>query len=265
LRRLLPLILLLASCASAQIVPIGSVGVAGAALPSFSIVQSTQKFSCTFATSASTHTCSVTVTSTGVGHGIIVASSMFYNGLTTTAPSYASTSGDSSLVHCPSPYGQVLETTTGGNDFTVQDCAYTTSSVGGSTSFTVTMNTPNQNTSTSSSIDIQFVEFSKSSGTIALDTQNGTSYSPTSTCGTSPQPACSFPSLTLTGSNDYIFLQCILDNSFSALSSPWTNPSNVELTNVGGGFFGALNQTSYTAPSLSQTSGYATLSAIAFR
>lgn len=230
--------------------------------PTWSLIQSPQKFSCTFTDSATSHTCTITSSAVAAGDGVAVLSTMFYYGMSTGptgAPSYTSTSGDSSLAACgtgTNKFGIVFNTVA--QNYIVQACAVTTSAVGGGSSWTVTMATPHVFSGSTSAIDIVLVEFKKSAGTIAIDAQNNTS---SSSC-----TSCAAPSLTIGGANDYIVAVATLDNSITNPSSPWTNPTATETTYVLSGWVGALNQTSYTAPAFTQSpTGYAVLSVIAFK
>jgi hypothetical protein len=213
----------------------------------WTLVQHPNNLTCTSTTTATTQTCTVSTTSTGSAHGLIVFTSIFEQ---TTGSGHAPTlngiTGDPGLTHCPAAYVAAFVSATNSN--AAVDCDYVTSSTSSETSFTVTWNTPSLAASPNVFIDVEFYEVSKSSGSISLDTTNNTS---TASCNTS----CTGVSLSLTGSNDYIAQGTAFDNpTVSGPGSPWTNPVDLDQTNVTSAFVGALGQSSGTAPTFS-TSG----------
>ncbi len=236
----------------------------GVAPPSFALVQHPNNFTCAFTTAAATHSCTLTgITSTVAGQGIAVASAIFDQAPSGNAPTIASVTGDTSLVHCTTPnpvYQTVYIAGTNGN--AALDCYETTSAVGSTTAITVTWNTPGQTGTPFTYIDVELVAFSKSLGSISVDT-TGTSDNSGANCTT-----CTGPPLTLTGSNDFIFQFVAMDNpNITGPGAPWTNPIDYDQNNVTAAFAGALNQTSYAPPTwtTSGTTGYFISGAIAFK
>jgi hypothetical protein len=220
----------------------------------WTLTQHPHNFTCS-GTSSGNVACTVTATSTGAGHLLILLSSAYegQNAGNNTAPSYVSASGDSTWTHCPSSYANIQYST---NNFEATDCAYVLSSAGGATSFTFTWSYP---TGTQfSNIDVEFLEVVRSTGSATYDTGNNT----TSSCATS----CAGPTLTLTGSSDYIAQWTGADATINSVSGAYTNPADIDTSNVVGGFAGALNQSSGTGPTWSVTSGGGSaLSGLAFK
>jgi hypothetical protein len=205
--------------------------------------QHTNNLTCAPGTIAATHACTMTSTATGSGHGLILLTSIFDQTLTGNAPTVNSSSGDPGLTHCPAAYATIFVGASDAN--AAVDCYYVTSSTSGETSFTVTWNTPSQ-TTTNIFIDVELLEVTRSTGTPSLDNTNNTSV-------TSCNTTCTGASVTVTAT-DYIADVTAFDNpNISGPGAPFTNPVDLDQSNVTSAFVGALNQTTGTALVFSTT------------
>lgn len=201
----------------------------------WTLVQNLNNFTCT------TASCSKTGVTTTAGDLLVLCSA-----ISATSPSYSSASGDGTWTH-PTGVAGVQGTY-------ATDCVYRLSATGG-TGLTINF------TWTGSSVvgnDIEFYEVRRSTGTATYDVGNKA----TSVC-----TSCTGPALTLTGTSDFIAQIGLFYNTFTAPGAPWTNPSDLDNGgNIHAGFLGALNQSSGSAITWSQsTSSVATMSALSFK
>jgi hypothetical protein len=219
----------------------------------WTVSQHPRNFTCS-ASAAGNLACSVTATSTGAGHLLILASSSFelQTGTNHTAPSFVSASGDSTWTHCPASYSHIEYIT---NNYQAGDCAYILSAAGGATSLTFTWSFPA--TTTAANVDVEFYEVIRSTGTATYDTGN--------TATSASCSSCTAPTLTLGGSDDYIAQWLSQGGGISSVASPYSNPFDNDTSNVFGAFAGALNQSSGTGPVWTCTAGGAALSGVAFK
>lgn len=183
-------------------------------------------------------TCAVTVTSTGSGHVIVIGMGVLDN-----TDQIVSVSGGGTYTH-PATCHAV--------DLLVKgtDCAYTLSSTSGTTSITVTRTAASGNNWTVAATELSFTN-----GPVSVDTGSPGTRDQTTTV-TNPAGV----TLTLAGSNDAIY-QIITGTSPTAISSPYNTNSDFL---SGEGFATAINTVSGTAPTWTQSSSRACLSAIAF-
>lgn len=184
-------------------------------------------------------TCAVTVTSTGAGHVIVIGM-----GIQLNTDQIVSVSGGGTYTH--------PATACHGADSTVKgtDCAYTLSSTSGTTSITVT-----RTSTTAVNWTVAATELSFTSGPVSVDTGTPGVRDQTTTT-TSPAGV----TLTINGTNDAIF-QMITGTTLTAVTSPYSTAVDF-LTNYG--FATSINSVSGVAPTWTQTSSRASLSAIAF-
>lgn len=201
----------------------------------WTVIQHPSNYTCTAPTTGSTQTMACTVTATPItaGNAILLLSSIF--GASTVAPTFTSATGDSTWTHCPSAYATASNTL--GRETT--DCAYVLSATGGGTSFVFTWT----GTGVSSShyfMDVELIEVHRSVGTSTLDASNG---STASNAATRVGPVCS-----LSSTSDYVAQWIAETESVTAISgASYTNPFDLDSTNVVAGFAGALNQSSAPA------------------
>lgn len=210
-------------------------------------------YTCSFAT-VSTASCSLTAT-TVANDGLILASSMF--ALTASShvpPSLLSASGDSTWTHCPS-CGASIEYTT--NTYEVCDAYYIPVATGvTSGTFTITWTIP-AGAGANGNIDVELYDVVRSTGSPSLDTSNNATQTSATPTG---------PSLSLTGTSDFIANWGGFEQTPSGPGAPWTNPNDVDSVNVFGVFVGALNRSSGAAVSYSQSpSGGAAMCGIALK
>jgi hypothetical protein len=106
-------------------------------------------------------------------------------------------------------------------------------------------------------LDVELYEVHRSTGTATYDT--GSASTTLTSC-----TSCTPPSITLAGP-DFVatwggFFQV------PSISSPYSNPNDIDNVNVFGGFAGALNQSSYSAATWSQSpADVAAISTVAFK
>ena len=188
------------------------------------VVQHPHNFTCGGTAASNTVTCTVTATATTPGNLVIMAGAMF----TGTGPSVTgdSASGDT-FTSCG--------TGVSGGGANAAACQYTLSAAGGATSLGISFTATGLSGNTYA-IDAELVEVHKPSGPWTLDGY-GTQFSTCSTCTDSAPTG-------MTGSNDFILrFGAFNDSTLTGPGSPYTNPSDIETTNVNGGFIGALDQT----------------------
>jgi hypothetical protein len=164
---------------------------------------------------------------------------------------FSSASGDSTWTHCPA--SGASENYSGSN-WLASDCAYILSAAGG-TGLTIswTWNLA------AVAHAVELYEVRRSTGTATYDTGNVAS---ASSCG-----SCTGPTLTLTGSSDFIAQWGSFENSIAPPgTSPWLNPNDSDNSNTDSAWVGALNQSSGAGPTYTQTgAGGGAMSAVAFK
>ena len=210
----------------------------GVASATWAVVQQvTSSVSCT----TTNATCNLTVASTGSGHLIVVAMGIAHTGEYITGVSGGGTYTAFAGNTCAG------QETSGG--VLAVDCAYTLSSTSGATTITVT-----RTDTTSYGWRIGMIELSS---TAAMSLDSGCpQVGDQTTSTTSPTGV----TLTPLGVNDVI-IQNIFGNVPTAISSPYNTYSSFS-QNLGVG--ASLNTLSGTAPTWTQTSGKAALSAVCF-
>ena len=206
--------------------------------------------SCTTATtsgSSGNRSCTVTNTqNTTAGNLLILLSSAFGN---FGQPTQVSASGDGTWTHCPNSSAAENYSST---NWMASDCYYILSATGGAASETFTWNYSGGN---HQAID---VEVHRSTGTAVYDTGN--------TATNASCSSCVAPTLTLSGSSDYIVQWIAFASTVRSISGPYSNPLDLENANVEGGFAGALNQSSGAGPTWTTTpADGAAMSGVAFR
>lgn len=241
------------ACLSVQTIPIGWSGhSSGGGGGTQSLVQQPHNFSYNW-TSAGTQAVPVTLTQNTASSNLLVVTAALYYASSTNDITFNAPTGEGTFAHCT----VCVQTGTGGTSNEITDGWYLLSSSGGSGTITYNFSAPSGGCSGGCTADVKVFEYHKSSGAWALDTSAGTS---NNSCS-----SCAFPSGTFGGSNDTIILWAATSEIPTALSAPWTSPSDVDGTNVYGAFFGAINQSSYTSPSISQAAaGYAAMAMMAF-
>jgi hypothetical protein len=214
----------------------------------WTLIQHVHNWTCTSKSSGNL-TCTVTASSTVSGDGLLLALS-YYEAITSTAtgPSFVSASGDSTWTHNAGCSNYMHNNTN--TSFEGVDCAYIASATGGATSLSMVYNFANVDGSDAVYADLELYEVRRSSGSASLDVLNST----VSNC-----TSCTGPTLAITGT-DYVAEWAAACNPPGVPGSPWTNPSDVDSTNNQiAGFLGALNQTSVSALTYTQspTCGFA--------
>jgi len=190
-------------------------------------------------TNCSGSTCGAVLTSTTAGNLLVIG----YFGANSVTVSSINAGG--TFVHCPS----CAVGASGTSGFI--DAGYVLSATGSVTAITVTLSGSGGAWATIVS------EFKSDAGTAIYDT----SLTKTDTTCTS----CATPALTLTGANDLVVELAAAGQSITTpfIGSPYTNPS---IQPNGDGWAGALNVTSFSAPSWTQSpTGVLSGAAIAFK
>ena len=208
----------------------------------WTLVQHPHNWTCT-STSSGNLACTVTVSATTAGDGLLLALS-YYVGVTSvaTAPAFVSASGDSTWTHNSSCTSE----TPNGSNFEGTDCVYISSATGGATSLSMTYGFSNVLSTDGAYMDLELYEVRRSTGSSSLDALN-TSHS--NSCTT-----CTGPALTLGGSSDYVAEWGAFCNSPTVSGAPYTNPSDVDAANNQiAAFLGALNQSSAGALTYTQS------------
>jgi hypothetical protein len=215
----------------------GKAGVGGgAASTTWAVVQQAiSSGACTF----SSATCNLTVASTGSGHLIVVTMGIAGTGEYITGVSGGGT------------YTEFAGNTCAGQDSSGlgTDCAYTLSSTSGATTITVT-----RTNTTSYAWRISMTELSS---TAAMSLDSGCPQVRDQTTGTASPAGVT---LTLAGANDVI-IQNIWGGVMSAISSPYNSYASFSADL---GTAASLNTLSGTAPTWTQASSKAALSAVCF-
>lgn len=172
--------------------------------------------------------CSINAT-VGAGHLLVLYSA------TNSAVSYLSATGDS-FTHCPA---SGASNATGAS----ADCAYVLSSAGGSNTYTFTW------TSAPTALVVYLLEFSYSGSSVSYDAGNVVSNSLTAS-------TLAAPSLALSGNNDVIIQMVAAPCNPSSIAGPaYINPPYT-FNSVGTAIAGAINQTSYSAPTWTMNCTY---------
>lgn len=208
----------------------------------WTLIQHPHNWTCT-STASGNLTCTVTATATVAGDALLLALS-YYDAITVdVAPTYVSAAGDSTWTHnagC-ADYGLAVA-----GVYVGVDCAYILSATGGATSLSMTYDFFDVNATDGAFMDLELYEMRRSTGTPSLDVL-GASFA--NSCSTT----CTGPALSLTGT-DYVAEWAATCNPPTVPGAPWTNPSDVDSSsNQIAGFLGALNQTSVTALTYSQS------------
>lgn len=187
--------------------------------------------------------CSLTVGSITAGNLLVLVAGGFNS---SSPPVFSSASGDGDTwTHCPNSAALFSASAD-----SYVDCAYVLSSAGGGTTVTWNWNL------NSTQFDIFLLEYSRGTGTAAFDVDNNSSAVCTN---------CTAPALTLTGSKDVVIaFAAPISTTITAISGAYTSPADFDGTN-GYGVAGALNVTSYSAPSWTNTNQGVAQGIIAFK
>ena len=216
----------------------------------WTLVQHPHNWTCT-STASGNLACTVTATATTAGDGLLLALSYYAAVTTAGVPTYVSASGDSTWTHNAGCAASGFNTASG-DVYSGTDCAYIANATGGATSLVMTYNFTNVKTVDGVFMDLELYEVKRSTGTPSIDVLNA---APSNSC----TATCTGPTLALTGT-DYVAEWAATCNPPTVPGSPWTNPSDVDTANNQiAGFLGALNQTSVSALTYSQsvTCGFA--------
>jgi hypothetical protein len=223
----------------------------------WTVVQHPNKFTCSNSGASGSVSCTMTVTSTTAGNALVFASALFWGSTNgnqaPTSVSATGNSGDTTFTHCPNGYASEQYST---HNYENVDCYYIASATGGATSVTFTW-TLQSAVSATDNIDIEFIELHRSSGTPVIDTTNN---AVSASCS-----SCTAPTLTLSGTSDAIVQFIASPNAISSISGSYTNPTDIDSTNVLGAFAGAMNQSSGTGPTWTVTTGGVAMGGIAFK
>lgn len=213
-------------------------GGGGGGSKTWSMVQHSSNTAC----SSTSATCSVTVTSTGSGHLLVITA---VYGSSSTDITISSTSGGGTSTHCTNCHA------TRDSSGDEEDISYILSSTSGATSISVTMSSSAFSGNWIATVE----EYSwTGGGSAALDTSN--SVQDNTSCTT-----CNLPSLTLTGTDDVVLYDLNSSQGTTAPGGIWTNPADVNTTGV----FAAINTSSTLSTFAMSPSGVATVGAIAFK
>ena len=210
---------------------------------------------CPTSTGAGTKPCTVTVASTTPGNLLIFLDAFEYGSLGANTYSSSAPTGEGTWTHCT---GCENYYSGAGTSWMATEAWYILSATGGSTSLTFNLvNAPCAGCAGYQ--DAVVIEVHRATGTAVLDTQ-------AIIAGVLSSTACNGPTLTLTGTNDYIVQWAAMGEVPSALASPFTAPSLLDASDVEGVFGGAINQTSGAAVLYSQSpAGSCTMAALAFK
>lgn len=235
-------LLVLACCAFQEPLFIYNKPPAGGGGVTWTLIQGTaaaaRNFTCT---SAACSTGTVTATTAGDLEILLWAS---FSDCPSCSPLTSTASSGDTLTHCtgfPKSYNY-----NGGSSWELIDCWYKLSATGGATSFTLT---PTWNGAANNQTqDVQYLQYRRSTGTATFDALNS---SQNNTCTSN---LCAAPSNSITGTADVcVQFLAVASNPPTAISGAYGNPVNLDSTNVFGGFAGALNVASYSAPNWSVT------------
>jgi hypothetical protein len=213
----------------------------------------THNFTCS-GTATGNHTCTVSgLTATTAGNLLVISSSIFSGtGATSTAPSFVSASGDGTWTH-PGSCSAANQYSTA--QYEAVDLVYILSATGGATSVSFVWTTPT-GTGPNWNIDVKFYEWHRSSGTAVFDTCNAT----TATGASNTAPALA----SFSGANAELLIQGMSSqNTIGSINGSYT--SDIDSTNTFGGYAYLANQTTYTQPTWTVTSGGVAMHAAAFK
>lgn len=203
----------------------------------WTVIQHPFNFACGGTGTVNILNCTVTASAITAGNAVLFSEAIYGAGAV-TPPSFNYASGDN-FTHCPAVQTAVQYTTEG---WETADCFYLLSAAGGNTSFTFSVNF--YQTGPSYGMDAHLVEIHRSTGAAVFDTSAlATRISCTN---------CAGPTLELGGS-DYVYVFAAVGSTPSAVSSPYTQPQDLEPLLVEGVFAGAVNQTSYAVPLITQS------------
>ena len=210
--------------------------------------------SCPVSSGTGTKTCAVTVASTTPGNLLIFLDAFEIGNTGANTYSSSAPTGEGTWTHCTGCENYYHGA---GTNWFATEAWYILSATGGSTS--LTFNLVNASSCCVGYQDAVVIEVHRSTGTAVVDTQ-------AIIAGVLSSTACNGPTLTLTGTNDYIVQWAAMGETPSALASPFTAPSLLDASNVEGVFGGAINQTSGAAVTFVQTpAGACTMAALAFK
>ncbi len=259
-RLLIPALLFLLG---GQQLPLGGIPIPAPGI-TWTLIQHPHNFTCSVTATGSTQitTCTVTLSSNTVaGNGLILLSSFGNDAIPVVAPTFSSASGDSTWTHCPAQYKFIS------NIYGVAtDCAYILSAAGGASTVTFSW-TGTYGAMSDVVADAELLEIHRSTGSATFDACTTGTGCITSVTGTGARTS---PSCPITGT-DYV-AQWIADTSptiNSISGAAYTNPFDVDNSNVEGGFAGALTQSSAPAQTWTVTgatsTSIATMSCVAFK
>lgn len=266
LRGILSAVLTIQSClAQLPLLGVGpAISPTGAA---WTLIQHPHNYTCSYSSAAPTTLhCAVTATATTAGNLLIFLSSVFQNGTGISALLTSSASGDSTWTHCSVCYfPEQYET----KEWEIVDAWYILSATGGATSFTFSWNIllDECNGAGGCFVDAELLEVHRSTGTATFDAGNANGSGAT---GSADCTSCVGPALTLSGTSDYIaqWMGYGGDSIVGISGAAYTNPIDIDNTNVFGAFAGALNQSSGAAQTWTGTASGASgagMGAIAFK
>lgn len=209
----------------------------------WTVIQHTLALNCAPVTEENLNYCTVTTTPVTAGNAVIISEALL--GINpVVSPTFNYVSGDN-FTHCPGTQTAVQFGGDGSGNtgyWETTDCAYILSATGGGSSFTFSVNFwGNGPTYT---MDVHVVEVHRSTGTAVFDTSASTTAIDCS--------SCIGPTVQLGGS-DYVYVFAALWNTPGTISAPYTNPQDVDSNYVDAIFGGALNQTVYSVPTITQS------------
>lgn len=244
----------------AQTIPIGPRGPfgGGGGGVTWTLVQKKINSTCTVTGTGSSQnmTCTANLNSATTAGNLLIALSSIFGGLT-AGPTLTAMTCDSTWTHFPAQY----ESTNNTNGRETVDGYYILSATGGATNCTI------QWTGTAGSgshffYDLDVLEIHRSTGSATFDAPTSGSTAIASCTG-----ACatfSAPSFTITGSSDYCVDWVAWTETITSFSGAgYTNPADLDNTNVVAAFYGALNQSSVGSNSYTLAGGTASDSASA--
>jgi hypothetical protein len=201
--------------------------------------------------SGTTQSCAVTKTLTASQPALLA----YWGWAQGTVPTVNGVSGDSftnAIFAPPQP-------PPGGGKYMISGIAEEPSATGGSTTATITLNTPSPIVG---SLDCDLVQPIIATGTAILDGVASVGYQ-----GCTGAVPCVSPTVALSG-NDYVIVVGAKGNPApTAPAAPWTTPADIDTgTNQYGGAFGALNQSVYSGFTFGGVSStdYESISALSF-
>lgn len=202
----------------------------------WTLIQHPSNFTCATTGTGSTQTlgCTITATSTTAGNTLILLAGASAGA--SVAPTFSSASGDSAWTHCPAEYVNISYEAATFNQ--TADCAYILSAAGGATSitFTWTATVPNGFGYHSS---VELLEIHRASGSSTFDACTTGGACIATAAGTAARVG---PTCPITGASDYVVQWIAETELISSISGPYTNPFDLDNSNVEAGFAGALNQ-----------------------